>query len=532
MIKLLPDSCYSQQPLRRVDCIVLHAMSAINDPEASNKYGMQECYNVLAKYQVSAHYLIGQNQGEAWQLVPYNQIAWHAGESVWNGRPNVNNFSLGVELVGSQQLGIYTDWQYEELARWLAEQCRFHFLTWNEITTHAIISPGRKTDPWNLDINRVQTRFQKLIAQDPQSVTEPATSPTTTVAAPTPAKPTHTDDGIPFADGFDFPVGPRGDNVNVWDTYKVDANLVDPQYHKSYNAWHTGEDWNGKGGGDTDLGDPVYAIAQGKVVESGYYTPSWGNIVLVEHALPNGTRVWSQYAHLDQIMVQQAGQIVKRGQQIGTIGKGEKTAQKPQGRWIAHLHFEIRKNQLPINAWRPYVNSREEVVANYYSPTQFINEHRPHKMDFVSGAGKRPEVIVDAPTSESSQGTFRKANVDHWYAAPYGYQGSMLWTYAAAENEANWAEWHPKLPSEGQWEIWAHIPERNATSTKARYIIRHADGTTEVYINQSQYHNQWVRLGKYRFTDSQGYVRLSDLTGERRRGAVVAFDAVRWVRIG
>jgi hypothetical protein len=41
-----------------------------------------------------------------------------------------------------------------------------------------------------------------------------------------------------------------------------------------------------------------------------------------------------------------------------------------------------------------------------------------------------------------------------------------------------------------------------------------------------------VRLGKYRFTDSQGYVRLSDLTGERRRGAVVAFDAVRWVKIG
>ena len=100
-----------------------------------------------------------------------------------------------------------------------------------------------------------------------------------------------TPDGVPISDGFDFPVGPRGDQVNVWDTYKVDTTLVDPTYQKIYRFWHTGEDWNGRGGGDTDLGDPVYAVSHGRVVGSGYYTPSWGNIVLLEHALSDGTRV-------------------------------------------------------------------------------------------------------------------------------------------------------------------------------------------------------------------------------------------------
>lgn len=520
MIKLLPDSCYSQQALKTVDCIVLHSLSAINVPSARNKYGLQECYDLLARYRFSAHYLIGRNEGEAWQLVPYNLIAWHAGQSVWRGRQGVNNFSLGVELIGSEALSNYTDWQYEELARWLVAQSQRHYLTWAEITTHAEIAPGRKTDPWGLDMERLRARYQALIAKEAETEVPPE-SP----------KPVYTPDGILIADGFDFPVGPRGENVNVWDTYKVDANLVDPQYYKAYNAWHTGEDWNGKGGGDTDLGDPIYAVAHGRVVEFGYYVPSWGNIVLIEHALPNDTRVWSQYAHLNQIMVQQVGQTVRRGDQIGTMGKGEKTAAKPRGRWIAHLHFEIRKNKLPIDAWRPYVSSREQVLANYYTPTAFINEHRPQSIEFASGIGKRPEVIVDAPQADAEMGTFRKADVDHWYTAPYGYHGSMLWTYAASETEANWAEWHPNLPSAGQWEVWVYIPERNATSTKARYQIFHADGMTETFVDQSKYLNQWVRLGKYRFEPGQGHVRLSDLTGERKRGTMVGFDTVRWVKI-
>jgi hypothetical protein len=336
--------------------------------------------------------------------------------------------------------------------------------------------------------------------------------------------------GIPISDGFDFPVGPRGDNVTVWDTHKVDATLADPNYKKLYNAWHTGEDWNGRGGGDTDLGDPVYAVSHGRVAEFGYYTPSWGNIVLLEHVMPDGTLVWSQYAHLDEIVVEEVGQIVIRGEQIGTIGKGERTASKPRGRWIAHLHFEIRRNKLAINIWRPLVNSREQIMANYYSPTPFINEHRPAIFSTQANILQRPQVIVDSQKTDRETGSFRKANVDHWYSAPYGYQGTMLWTYAAVKTEANWAEWRPNLPSAGEWEVWVYIPERHTTTGNARYRIVYDGGRTEVSIGQNNYSNQWAKLGTFPFQPGQGYVRLSDVTGERKRGLMVGFDAIRWVK--
>lgn len=337
-------------------------------------------------------------------------------------------------------------------------------------------------------------------------------------------------DGVPFSDGFDFPVGPRGEQVDVWATHKVDTVLVDPGYRKIYGFWHTGEDWNGRGGGDTDLGQPVYAVSHGRVVESGYYTPSWGSLVLLEHALPDDTRVWSQYAHLDQILVKEVGQKVARGQQIGTIGKGEKTAKHPRGRWLAHLHFEIRRNLLPIDTWLPLVRSREQVLANYYNPTSFINEHRPQNRALWAGIEQRLQVIVDSQRTDRGAGIFRKARVDHWYSAPYGYQGTMLWTYASAETEANWAEWRPALPSAGRWEVWVYIPEQYATTAQARYRIIHAEGRAEVVINQNNFHNEWVRLGAYRFEPGKGYLRLSDVTGERRRGIMVGFDAARWVK--
>ncbi len=342
-----------------------------------------------------------------------------------------------------------------------------------------------------------------------------------------------TSDGIPVSDGFDFPVGPRGANVNVFGTHKIDTTLADPAYFKMFDVWHPGEDWNGRGGGDTDLGDPIYAISHGKVVGFGYYPPSWGNIVLLEHVLPDDTRIWSQYAHLNQIMVSQKGQKVERGQQIGTMGKGAKTENYPQGRWIAHLHFEIRRNDLPIGNWTPMVRDREAVMANYFNPTPFIKARRPQQFAQTAQATSQTQIVVDSQQTDPDMGQFRKADVDHWYSAPYGFQGTMLWSYAAAEAEANWAEWHPALPEAGQWQVWAYIPGNYATTTKARYKIDYAVGETEIAVDQSKYSNDWVLLGAYHFEPGHGYVRLSDVTGERSQDLppIVAFDAICWTRV-
>src|SRR6186713_1615194 len=127
---------------------------------------------------------------------------------------------------------------------------------------------------------------------------------------------------VRLADGFGIPVGL--DNGKKY--YK--ARGFRPN-------GHLGEDWNGVGGGDTDLGDPVYCTANGLVVYARDYRAGWGNVVIVRHAFNEKGDVRyvdSLYGHLDRILVKE-GQRLERGQKLGTIGTGH-------GRYPAHLHFE------------------------------------------------------------------------------------------------------------------------------------------------------------------------------------------------
>jgi murein DD-endopeptidase MepM/ murein hydrolase activator NlpD len=97
---------------------------------------------------------------------------------------------------------------------------------------------------------------------------------------------------------------------------------------------HTGDDLNGIGGMNTDLGDAVVAVADGLVVYAGDPSPGWGNIVILAHRRPNGELVQSMYAHLDRIDVS-PGELVARGRSVGRVGTAH-------GSYPAHLHFEIR----------------------------------------------------------------------------------------------------------------------------------------------------------------------------------------------
>lgn len=173
---------------------------------------------------------------------------------------------------------------------------------------------------------------------------------------------------IPIADGFDFPVGdPDGRGWGITGYGYLDWSNVS-------NSWHPGEDWNIPGAGNGDHGEPVYAIAHGQVVFSGWNT-AMGNVILIKHRLPDNTFVWSQYAHLDRRDVR-LGDIVERRRQIGTVGRG------PNNRFAAHLHFEIRSEDLPANAW-PRTNGvaweEAEVRQFWLDPTRFIKQNRYHK---------------------------------------------------------------------------------------------------------------------------------------------------------
>lgn len=97
---------------------------------------------------------------------------------------------------------------------------------------------------------------------------------------------------------------------------------------------HTGDDLNGIGGMNTDLGDPVFAAADGIVVYAGEPSPGWGNVVVLSHIAAGGKPMQSMYAHLDKIEVAKDA-LVGRGVKIGTVGTAN-------GYYPAHLHFELR----------------------------------------------------------------------------------------------------------------------------------------------------------------------------------------------
>lgn len=98
----------------------------------------------VAPLRVSAHLLI-RRDGSITQYVPFHLRAWHAGASSFEGRERCNDFSIGIELEGTDDIP-YAEAQYLSLAR-LIPALRAAYPTLRAITGHADIAPGRKTDP-------------------------------------------------------------------------------------------------------------------------------------------------------------------------------------------------------------------------------------------------------------------------------------------------------------------------------------------------------------------------------------------------
>lgn len=174
-----------------------------------------------------------------------------------------------------------------------------------------------------------------------------------------------------IADGFDFPVGkPNADGYYKARGFRPNG--------------HLGEDWNGIGGGNTDLGSPIYSTAHGLVVFARDMHLGWGNVVVIRHIFFEQGElktVDSLYGHLDSIKVRE-GQQVLRGQLVGTMGTAH-------GIYPAHLHFEIHKNiQMGVSR-----TGYKHDFTNYYSPTDFINARRQ-----LPGGGRTTLVAINTFT--------------------------------------------------------------------------------------------------------------------------------------
>lgn len=139
----------------RIELIVIHNISL---PPNQYKTGWVEKFflNQLDKnahpyfahiYQikVSSHVFIDRD-GLIKQFVPFDKRAWHAGQSCYDGKQECNDFSIGIELEGSDDEP-FNDIQYAKLNQVIAILKDHYPLIKNNITGHSDIAPGRKTDP-------------------------------------------------------------------------------------------------------------------------------------------------------------------------------------------------------------------------------------------------------------------------------------------------------------------------------------------------------------------------------------------------
>ncbi|HEX4947342.1 MAG TPA: peptidoglycan DD-metalloendopeptidase family protein [Blastocatellia bacterium] len=180
------------------------------------------------------------------------------------------------------------------------------------------------------------------------------------------------------ADGFDFPFGTpdgKGDYTDKATGKQYSGWYTATKFNEQYSLGiHPGEDWNGNGGKNTDRGQDVYAIANGRVVFAESCGRLWGNVIVIEHTFyENFERktIQSVYAHLLDIQVR-AGDSVKRRQLIAHIG------QDPDKTYDAHLHLELRSDlTLAPNYW-PSSNGNDQawVRGHYIEPSSFIAAHR------------------------------------------------------------------------------------------------------------------------------------------------------------
>ena len=140
---------YAKAEGRIIDTIVIH--SSYN-ALGGDVYDSDKLIKEYKEYGVAPHYLIDR-KGNAYKLVEEKNIAYHAGESkVPDGRTNVNNFSIGIELMNTKT-DKFTDAQYSSLNKLLKNLKDKYKIKY--VLGHNQIAPGRKDDPWNFDPLRI-----------------------------------------------------------------------------------------------------------------------------------------------------------------------------------------------------------------------------------------------------------------------------------------------------------------------------------------------------------------------------------------
>lgn len=146
-------NCDARPPGERISLLVIHNISL--PPGEFGGPGVEQLFTnrldpqahpyfaTIHTLRVSAHFFI-RRDGALLQFVPCTRRAWHAGLSSWRGRPRCNDYSIGVELEGTDEMP-YTDMQYAALNDLLMRLRAVYPI--RDLAGHSDIAPGRKTDP-------------------------------------------------------------------------------------------------------------------------------------------------------------------------------------------------------------------------------------------------------------------------------------------------------------------------------------------------------------------------------------------------
>lgn len=153
----LPSAHHNDRPENTaIDMIVIHNISlppgkfGTGDVQKffcdALDFSLDPYFETIKNLKVSAHLFISR-LGEITQFVPFSKRAWHAGESSFQGRTNCNDFSIGIELEGTDDLP-FEKVQYEKLTRVIQLLMQtYPTIKRERIVGHSDIAPQRKTDP-------------------------------------------------------------------------------------------------------------------------------------------------------------------------------------------------------------------------------------------------------------------------------------------------------------------------------------------------------------------------------------------------
>jgi len=175
-VNFIPSTHHDARPEGGpIDLIVLHAIS-LPPGEFGNRHiedlflgvidpSAHPSFKNLRELRVSPHFLVDR-AGIISQFVPVKRRAWHAGKSEWNGRPNCNDYAIGIEMIGDEDHP-FTRPQYREAARLCRVLMqRFPDISADSIVGHRDVAPERKWDPgkqWDWSrFSRCLARIRKL----------------------------------------------------------------------------------------------------------------------------------------------------------------------------------------------------------------------------------------------------------------------------------------------------------------------------------------------------------------------------------